>query len=241
MHYLIWYQLFDIWYPTSLSCSRQPICTAASPKKWCARLESGCEDADFALSVLLHCLISSCTTTHVTHLSLICCAYITTHKNDSKYCIYITVVGYMVQVVVAYLTQWLMSSSMLGRIQVQWFWITFSIEWLVRLVCSTQRAKDKYYILRYSDLSQWNSPAVLSCSAAVKLCYHTFSSWSNTSWTTLVALMGNAGHEVDTDIERLIKRDRAKGWQKETMQTSDEATGIARYVRSILVGSITCC
>ncbi len=53
----------------------------------------------------------------VADLSLICCAYITTHENehcfdDSLYCIYLTVLGYMVQIVLAYLTQWLTSSSM---------------------------------------------------------------------------------------------------------------------------------
>ena len=60
----------------------------------------------------------------VANLSPICCAYITTHENehcfdDIIYCIYITLLGYMVQTVLAYLTQWLMSSGMI--IAHSWF------------------------------------------------------------------------------------------------------------------------
>ncbi len=65
------------------------------------------------------------------NLSLICCAYTTTHENqhcfdDSIYCIYITVLGYMVQIVLAYLTQWLTSSSM--TIAHMWFTKQFQFD-----------------------------------------------------------------------------------------------------------------
>jgi len=61
----------------------------------------------------------------VANLTLICCAYIATHENeqhctdDSVYCIYITVLGHMVQIVLTYLTQWLTSNSM--NIERIWF------------------------------------------------------------------------------------------------------------------------
>lgn len=47
---------------------------------------------------------------------------------------------------------WSRADRGVERIQVQWFWITSLIEWVVRIVCSTQRAKGRWYIWRYSQV-----------------------------------------------------------------------------------------
>ncbi len=82
------------------------------------------------------------------------------------------------------------------RVYAQRFWITLSIGWIVRMVYSTQRAKGRDQTC-YSDLGQWNSPAVLSRRAAVYyiIVYHSML----VSATTLTAaadwdgqMVGNA-------------------------------------------------